>query len=137
MRRHARRSGLVVVLTALPLLLGMGTTGGKDVIQPAVDFRATAVDKDGTKVELARVNIAGAVQMEGDLGRGNLRIPFENIDRIDFAAETRDRMTATVHLRQGEDVTLKIRASLTFHGQTKVGLYEVRARDLQRLEIAH
>lgn len=136
MRRAMRRSGIAVLAAALPLLLGMGATGGKTVIQPSVDFHATATDKDGTKVELDRVNIGGEIQLEGDLGRGNLRIAFDHIKSIDFSGESRDRLQATVHLKQGDDVTLKIRSSLTFHGQTKVGLYEVRARELQRLEFA-
>jgi len=137
MQPRVRRSGLVLVLAALPLLLGMGTIGGgQEVIQPPVDFHATLVDKDGTRVDVSRVNIGGRVQLEGDLGRGNLRIPFANINRIDFHSGARDQIQATVHLSNGEPVNLRVRSSLTFYGQTSVGLYEVRARDLEHIEFA-
>lgn len=129
-----RKRFFLVLLAATPLLTGMGGTGAKDVIQPPIDFQAGVVDRDGTKVSLNRVNIAGRVELEGDLGKGNLRIPFDSIDTIEFQSEDRDRVTARVHLKRGEDVQLKVRNSLTFHGQTAVGLYEIRARDLQRIE---
>ena len=134
---HHKNRGLIGLFSVLvgvaPLLLGMGTSGGKDVIQPAMDFRATVVDKDGTTVEVHRVNIGGNVQFEGDMGRGNLRIAFENIKSIEFGAESHDYSRATIHLKSGESVTLRVRNSLTVYGQTTVGLYQIRARDLQSI----
>ena len=76
--------GLGALLVATPLLLGLGSTGGRDVIHPAVDFHATLVDADGTTVEVNRLNIGGDVQLEGDMGRGTLRIAFDNIKRIEL-----------------------------------------------------
>jgi hypothetical protein len=134
---HRKNRGLIRLFSVLvglaPLLLGMGTTGGKDVIQPAMDFRATVVDKDGTKVEVHRLNIGGDVQLEGDMGRGNLRIAFENITSVDFTADSHDYSRATIHLKSGDTVTLRVRNSLTIYGQTNVGLYQIRARDLQSI----
>jgi hypothetical protein len=131
------KSGLVGMFSVLvglaPLLLGMGTTGGKDVIQPAMDFRATVVDKDGTTVDVHRVNIGGDVQLEGDMGRGTLRIAFANIKSVEFAADSHDFSRATIHLKSGDTVTLRLRNSLTIYGQTPVGLYQIRARDLQSI----
>jgi hypothetical protein len=115
---------------------GMGMTGGRDVINPAIDFKATLTDKDGVKVGCDRLNIGGDVQLEGDMGRGSLRIAFENIRRIDFGGDSRDYRTATVQLKNGRSVSLKIRNSLTFYGQTAVGLYQIRARDLQSIDFS-
>jgi AICAR transformylase/IMP cyclohydrolase PurH len=111
----------------------MGSTGGRDVIHPAMDFHATLVDKDGINVEVNRVNIGGDVQLEGDMGRGNLRVAFENIKSVDFASDSHDFSRATVHLKNGEEVTLRVRNSLMIYGQTHVGIYEIRARDLQSM----
>jgi hypothetical protein len=132
MRR--RTSALLpLLLGAAPLLLGMGSMGGRDVIHPAVDFQATLVDKDGTTVEVNRLNVAGEVQLEGDLGRGNLRIAFDNITRVEFTNDSHDYSHATVHLKNGESVALRVRNSLMIYGQTAVGIYQIRARDLQSI----
>ena len=125
----------LLVLTA-PLLLGMGTTGGRDVIHPVMDFHATLTDKDGVKVEVTRLNVGGDVQLEGDMGRGNLRIAFDNIKSIDFAPDSHDYSRANVRLKSGESVTLRVRNSLMIYGQTNVGVYQIRARDLQNITFA-
>lgn len=124
-----------VLILASPLLLGMGALGGgQDVIQPPVDLSASLVDRGGTAVELSRVSIGGRVQLEGEMGRGRLRIPFENIDRISFAPAGGDWTEAKVQLKEGETVEVKVRSSLTFIGRTQVGLYEIRARDIEHIE---
>jgi hypothetical protein len=126
--------GLFTILVCLsPLLLGMGSSGGRDMIHPVADFHATLADTDGTKVQVNRLNIGGDVQLEGDMGRGTLRIAFDNIKSIDFAPESHDYSRATVHLKSGESVALRVRNSLMIYGQTNVGLYQIRARDLQSI----
>src|SRR5713101_7998834 len=104
MRRRRLRSIALLPLVALtaPVLLGLGTSGGRDVIHPAVDFQATLIDKDGTKVDVSRLNIGGEVQLEGDMGRGNLRITFDNIQSVDFGTDSHDYSKATVHLKTGD-----------------------------------
>jgi len=135
MRR--RKLGTIALLSVLlgvtPLLLGLGTSGGRDVMHPAVDFAATLVDRDGTQVDVTRLNIAGDVQLEGDMGRGNLRIAFDHIASVELSADSHDFSRAVVHLKNGETVTLRVRNSLTIYGQTTVGIYQIRARDLQSI----
>ncbi len=126
--------GVGALLVMTPLLMGLGSTGGRDVIHPAVDFRATLVDRDGTSVEVNRLNIGGDVQLEGDMGRGSLRIAFDNIKRIELDANSHDYSKATVLLKNGESVSLRIRNSLMIYGQTAVGIYQIRARDLQTIQ---
>jgi len=126
--------GVGSLVVAMPLLLGLGSTGGRDVIHPAVDFRATLVDRDGTSVEVNRLNIGGDVQLEGDMGRGSLRIAFDNIKRITLDANSHDYSKATVLLKNGDAVTLRVRNSLMIYGQTAVGIYQIRARDLQSIQ---
>ena len=131
-----RRRNLKTI-ALLPLVLatlGLGTSGGRDVIHPTMDFHGTITDRDGTRVDLSRINIGGDVQLEGDMGRGSLRIPFDNIASIDLQPDTHDYCSATVHLKTGESVTLRVRSSLTIYGQTNVGVYQIRARDLQSIQ---
>jgi|SRR5579862_5708008 len=126
--------GLGPLVIAMPLLLGLGSTGGRDVIHPAVDFHATLVDRDGTTVPVSRLNIGGDVQLEGDMGRGSLRIAFDNITRIELSTTSHDYCTATVALKNGDTVNLRVRSSLMIYGQTANGIYQIRARDLQSIQ---
>jgi hypothetical protein len=133
-RRSLRVLALLAVwLGVAPLLLGMGMTGGGDLNNPVRDFQAALVDKDGTKVEVTRVSIGGDVQLEGDMGRGTLRISFDNIKSVDFSPESHDYSRAAVHLKSGESVNLRVRNSLLILGRTNVGVYQIRARDLQSI----
>lgn len=139
-RRWASRAGRGLGLAALAGgLLGMGAMGGgREPGAPVRDFRATFVDVDGTSVAADHVNCGGGTTFEGDLGRGRLRVPFENIARVDFARDGTDRDTlrATVTLREGAPVTLTVRSSTTFYGQVPSGAYQIRARDLRSVELA-
>src|SRR5262245_34599652 len=137
MQGRARGRILALVLLTLPWVTGMGSLGGQEVITPPVDFHARLIDRDSTAVDLNRVNIDGRVVLEGEYGRGNLRIPFENIDLVEFQNEARGRTVANVRLTSGEAVSVQLPNSLTFYGQTPLGLYQIRARDMQRLEFAH
>ena len=134
-----RRVGQALTLVAFSTaLLGMGAMGGNDRGAPVRDFRATFTDVDGVRVSADHVNCGGGTTLEGDLGRGRLRVPFENIARIDMARDGSDRDTlcAQVELREGSPVALTVRSSTTFYGQIPSGAYQIRARDLRAVEFA-
>lgn len=139
--RHSARSAtcaLAVVLLA-PGVMGMGGFGGgREQGLPARDFRATLIDVDGTRMDVTSVTTGADTSLEGELGRGRLRIPFDNIARITFqpAENDRDRVRAQVQLRQGEPIALTLRSSTTFFGRTPGGTYQIRARDLRSVEFA-
>jgi len=135
MRRH-----LATVIGVLGLgLMGMGSFGGGREAPPARDFRAIFVDVDGTRIDVDRVTTGTDTSLEGDLGRGRLRVPFDNIERINFkpSTEERDRLVADVKLREGDPVTISLRSSTTFYGRIPSGAYQIRARDLRSIEFGH
>ena len=137
MKQHRTASiGALVslLLACLPAVLGLGSSGGRDVLRPPLDLHATLTDRDGVTVEVSRINIGGDVQLEGDMGRGNLRIPFDTIASIDLSVESTDYSRALVHLKSGESVTVRVRNSVMIYGQTNVGVYQIRARDVQRIQ---
>jgi hypothetical protein len=68
------------------------------------------------------------------MGRGTLRIAFENIRTIEFRQQNRDHTLAKVTLKNGDTIDVNLRNSLTVYGRTPVGLYEVRARDIAKIE---
>ncbi len=131
-----RRSALLALL-ALPLLGMGGFGGGRETGLPARDFKATFVDQDGNRVAVDRVTAGGDTSLEGELGRGKLRVPFDNIARVTFQPlEERDRVRAQLELREGQPVALVVRSSTTFYGQVPGGAYQIRARDLKAVDFA-
>ncbi len=137
MRHSIRAACLLAVVVASPGLVGMGGFGGgREEGLPARDFSATFVDADGTRMAVSRVTSGGGASLEGDLGRGRLRVPFDNIARIAFqpADNDRERVRVQVTLREGEPVTLTLRSTTTFYGRAQGGAYQIRARDLKSVE---
>jgi hypothetical protein len=133
----ARPAARALALGLLALgVMGMGALGGSPQGgSPARDFRATFIDVDGTRMEVDRVTAGGDISLDGELGRGRLRVPFDNIARITMQpAEERDRVRARVELREGEPITLALRSSTTFYGHTPAGAFQIRARDLKAVE---
>jgi hypothetical protein len=138
LRHSAHLVARALVLGCLGLgLMGMGGFGGgRDQGMPARDFKAVFTDVDGNRMEATRVTAGGDASLEGELGRGRLRVPFDNIARITFkAADERDRVRADVELREGEPVALTVRSSTTFYGKVPGGAYQIRARDLKTIEL--
>ena len=136
-RRMARTAATALLAAGI---LGMGSFGGGQGTEPpARDFSATLTDTDGLRVEVSRLTTGTDTTFEGDLGKGRLRVPFDNIERITFKASgtERDRMLADVQLRDGGPLTLAIRSSTTFYGRVPSGAYQIRARDLRSVEFAH
>ena len=131
----------VLAVSVLSLgLLGMGGFGGnRDSGLPARDFRAVLTDVDGTRMEVYRFTAGGDASLEGELGRGRLRVPFDNVRSIAFERVDgeRERVRARITLGEGEPATLLVRGSTTFYGQTSAGAYQIRARDLRSIEIVH
>jgi hypothetical protein len=129
----------VLALAVLSLgLLGMGGLGGnRDSGMPAHDFRAVLTDVDGTRMEVDRLTAGGDTSLEGDIGRGRLRIPFDNVSSVAFERleGERERVRAKITLREREPVVLTVRGSTTFYGQTPGGAYQIRARDLRSIEL--
>lgn len=134
MRRQAVARAASIVLVGLALM-GMGGFGGGREPELAREYRATFTDVDGAKMDVSRVMAGGDVSLEGDLGRGRLRVPFDNVASIRFQpTEERDRVRAEVALREGEPLTLTLRSSTTFSGRVNGGAYQIRARDLRAVE---
>jgi hypothetical protein len=135
MHRAQRSVFAVVLVVASAGLLGMGAAGRQEVRSTT---SAVFVDRDGTRVEAQQVTASGSTEIAGELGRGSLRIAFDNIDSVTFdAGEERGDRVASIKLRNGETVSMHIRGSLSFYGQTAVGAYQIRARDLKAVELKH
>ena len=130
-----RLRSVAIALLALPLL-GMGALGGGGgSAAPERNYSGTFIDRDGTRVEAKWISAGGELALAGERGRGDLRISFDNIKSIEFSGDSAKALVAKVTLRKGEQVEVKVRGSLAFSGQTKLGLYQIRARDLKAVEL--
>jgi hypothetical protein len=127
-----RKRSIAIVCLALPLL-GMGMLGGGPTALER-NYEGTFVDRDGTKVDAKWINAGGELALAGELGRGDLRISFDNIKTITFSGDPAKSFVAKVTLRKGDQVEMRVRSSLAFSGQTELGHYQIRARDLQAIE---
>lgn len=128
-----RKRSVAIVCLALPLL-GMGMLGGGGSNALERNYEGTFVDRDGTKVDAKWINAGGELALSGELGRGDLRISFDNIKSIAFSGDPAKSFVAKVTLRKGDQIEMKVRSSLAFSGQTELGHYQIRARDLQAVE---
>lgn len=136
-----RDSGRAAARAFLVGLLGLGVMGmggfggGRETGLPARDFHATFTDAEGNRMAGTRVTAGGEANLEGEVGRGRLRVPFDNIVRVTFQpSDDRDRVRALVQLKEGEPVTLSVRSATTFYAQTPGGAYQIRARDLKTVD---
>ncbi len=129
-----RLRSIAIVLLALPLL-GMGALGGAGDGTPERNYEGAFVDRDGTRVEAKWISSGGNLALPGQIGRGDVRVSFDNIKTIEFSGDPAKGLVAKVTLRKGDPVELKIRSSLSFSGQTQLGAYQIRARDLRSLEL--
>src|SRR5437870_4018767 len=104
--RRLERAALWTALSAA--MLGMGAMGGGSGGMPLRDFRAALTDADDTHVEVNRLTVGGETSLEGDYGRGRLKVGFDQIARITIAAAgaDRDKLSAVVTMREGDPVTL-------------------------------
>jgi hypothetical protein len=127
-----RKRSIAIVCLALPLL-GMGILGGGPTALER-NYEGTFIDRDGTKVEAKWINAGGELALSGELGRGDLRVSFDDIKSITFSGDPAKSFVAKITLRKGDQVEMKVRSSLAFSGQTELGHYQIRARDLQAVE---
>ena len=130
---------LVVAVLSVGLLAMGGMGGNRDSGMPAHDFKAVLTDVDGTRMTVDRFTAGGDTTLEGELGRGRLRVPFDNVTSVSFERmdNARESVRAKVALREGEPVALTVRGATTFYGQTPGGAYQIHARDLRTIELVH
>jgi hypothetical protein len=128
--------GVAIVLLLLPLL-GMGALGGAGGgTTPARNYEGTFIDRDGTRVDAKWITAGGELAIPGELGRGEVRISFDEVKKIQFFGDVQKGLVAKLTLHKGEPIDVKVRSSLAFSGQTKLGAYQIRARDLESVEFA-
>ncbi len=128
---------IAIVLCAAAMLCGMGGLGGEpegQLPETEHDFSVTVVDRSGIETHLSHFSMDGSTFLHGQLGNASVTIAFEEIQSATFHGMANDRIKVVLDLKAGKDLTLHIRRRSGFAGQMEVGVYQIRAEDVARLD---
>lgn len=130
---------LLILLAAAIFLTGMGNLGGAPVgTVPKVEeeIKAQVTDQSGVVTTLEHFSLDGQTVIEGDRGNGSVTIQLRDIDTLTLRpADVKDKISATVKLKDGQEVQLQLRKRLFFNGSTGYGAFVVRAADVKLIKI--
>lgn len=138
MSRTMRLVCFFAVLLSLPLLLAMSpgdSDGPTRIPDPDKAFNAVLTDIGGKTISLGQFSLEGQVYVLGNLGDGQVAVPFEKISRVDFA-NGENGLTATISLKTGERVVLQIRPQIKAFGKANFGFYRIDLGEVASLEVS-
>ena len=135
---HPMKS-LIILLVAAIFLTGMGNLGGAPVgTVPKVEeeIKAKVTDQSGIVTTLEHFSLDGQTVIEGERGNGSVTIQLRDIETLTLSpAEVKDKISATIKLKDGQEVQLQLRKRLFFNGSTGYGAFVVRAADVKLIQI--
>ena len=129
---------LLLLLVAAIFLTGMGNLGGAPATVPSVEeeIKARVTDQSGVITALEHFSLDGQTVIEGERGNGSVTIQLRDIDTLTVhPAEGKDKISATIKLKDGQEVQLQLRKRLFFNGSTGYGAFVIRAVDVKLIQI--
>jgi len=134
---HPIKSLLLLVVAIF--LTGMGNLGGAPVgTVPKVEeeIKAKVTDQSGVVTALEHFSLDGQTVIEGERGNGSVTIQLHDIATLTMRpSEEKDKISATIKLKDGQEVQLQLRKRLFFNGSTGYGAFVIRAVDVKLIEI--
>jgi hypothetical protein len=135
---HPIKSFLLLLVAAI-FLTGMGNLGGAPVgTVPEVEeeIKAKVTDQSGVVTGLEHFSLDGQTVIEGERGNGSVTIQLRDIDTLTLLpSEMKDKISAIVKLKDGQEVQLQLRKRLFFNGSTGYGAFVIRAVDVKLIQI--
>jgi hypothetical protein len=117
----------------------MGNLGGAPVgTVPKVEeeIKAKVTDQGGVVTTLQQFSLDGQTAIEGERGNASVTIQLRYIDGLALRpSEAKDKITAIIKLKDGQEVQLQLRKRLIFNGSTGYGAFVIRAVDVNRIDI--
>lgn len=134
------KRGLILLLLMISVVvcLGMGGLGGQPegtIPKTDINIRAQLNDHGGISTTLTQFSMDGKTFLEARLGKGQLTIPFQEIDQVAFDKVQGERVRVDVKLKSGESMNLTISSRAQFYGATGFGAYRILARDVASIAI--
>lgn len=132
------RQVLILLLLALaPGLLAMGGDGGDPgatrIPELEKDFAVLLVDQQGRATELTSFSIDGNGFLLGELGKAQVAIPFEKINRLEFSNTKGNRITCTAFLLDGKQVEVLVKTTIPATGKTGYGNFLIKLRAVTKI----
>ncbi|MCK9262904.1 MAG: hypothetical protein M0R18_03745 [Deltaproteobacteria bacterium] len=132
LKQHGIGSAMVIVACSLVFMgmSGLGTVTPQN--GAASSFNARIMDTVNNEVEITAVTIDGKPLFQASLGKGKVRIPFENISRITIKDKS-----ACVTLKGSKDMRdLKVNQLSRVYGNTPFGTYQISLKDVAWIEFS-
>jgi len=130
---------LLLLALAAGLLTGMGSLGGgPEGTVPKVEenIRVKLTDQEGVVTELSQFSLDGKTSLAGTRGSAQVTVLFRNIVGADFSPVSgSDEVAVKIALKDGGSVELRLRQRLLFYGDTGYGAYQIKARDIRRIDV--
>lgn len=136
MRTLSRVALSAWLLLCLPLLLGMGggdSEGPTRIPEPGADYRVRLTDQEGGRVELTFFTIDGQTFVLGQVGQGQVAVPFERVKTVEMSNRG-GQLKAKVTLKEGEPVELMVKAALKATGKTSYGNFRIPLGEIRAVE---
>lgn len=136
MPKCAPRLLAVILVCLCPLVMAMGLSDGAGptrIPEPQSDYRVLLVDQLGTRVELSQFAIDGQSFVLGSVGQGQVAVPFEKVQTLEFASQE-GQLKVKVVLKQGEPVSMIVTAALKATGKTSYGNFRIPLGEVSRVE---
>lgn len=134
MKRNFR---FFLMISCLPLLLGMGSQGGLPTDRipiPAKKFNATFIDQMDVTTECREVSIEGGTALQGRIGEGTYTIDFENIQEVVFRQQE-EKLYGRIRITDSSHIELVIGKDKKAYGRTKFGTFQIRLSSLKKMII--
>ncbi|PKN33332.1 MAG: hypothetical protein CVU61_14035 [Deltaproteobacteria bacterium HGW-Deltaproteobacteria-19] len=127
---------IMVVLLAVPVLMGLGSQGGTPgkIPKPDKKFAATFVDHLDVVTDCRDVSIEGITFLEGKRGGGIVTIPFQNITSVLFRLNG-DKLIAAVRLADGKTMELTVEKKHRAFGMTDYGTFQIQLIDVKKMTL--
>jgi len=128
---------MIVVLSSLLFLMGMGGLGGTAPVEkipvPEKNFNARTVDREGVQTSLSQVSFEGKVFLVGKRGEATVTIPFEKISHLDISGQQGNEVLSVVSLRNQEKIEVRVDKSSKFYGKADFGTFQIECKDLKSI----
>jgi len=137
MARLLHLAAVFLLLLSAPLVMAMtmgDSEGPTRIPEPEANYRARVTDLEGVSVDLTQFSIDGQVFFLGNLGDGNLAVPFDKFTSVELVRQG-EMMLARLTMNQDKPVELTVKPGLKLYGKTQYGNFRIELGQVKRIQL--